>query len=84
LISTRAIALAGNRDRDGVVQELIRLADGQRPPLEQARDELVRRLQLRSDDYAATVGLTVLNAALAEIGWAAPFIWEPRKWRLPR
>jgi hypothetical protein len=45
---------------------------------------LVRRLRLHADDYDATAGLTVVNAALAEIGWPAPFIWEPRMWRLPR
>jgi hypothetical protein len=79
-IGARAIAL-GNGDRDRAVQELIRLSDGRRLPLEQARDELVRRIQLHSDDYEATSGLTALNATLAEIGWTAAITWEPRRQR---
>jgi hypothetical protein len=76
--------VAGSGDRDAAVQELIRLAAGQRHPLEQARDELVCRLLLRSNDYEATARLTLVNAALAEIGWPDAFTWEARTWRIPR
>jgi hypothetical protein len=82
-IGETAIALAGGGDRDRAVRELIRLARGRRPALHQARDELVRRIRLRSDDYEATAGLTLLNAALSEVGWPAAITWEPRRgWRL--
>jgi hypothetical protein len=76
-IGARAIAL-GDGDRHRAVQELIKLSDGRRPPLEQARAELVGRIQLHSDDYEATSGLTALNAALAEVGWTAAITWEAR------
>jgi hypothetical protein len=71
-------AVAGKGDRDAAIQGLIRLAVGQRQPLEQVRDELVRRLLLRSNDYEATARLTLVNAALAEIGWPDAFTWEAR------
>jgi hypothetical protein len=76
--------VAANSDRDGAIQELIRLAAGQRAPPEQARDELVCRLLPRSNDYEATARLTLVNAALAEIGWPDAFTWEARTWRIPR
>lgn len=78
LIDDTIIGVIASHDRDGAVRELIRLVDGQRRPLEQARDEMVRRLRLRSDDYKATAALTVLNTTLAEIGWPAPLVWESR------
>jgi hypothetical protein len=80
-LATTASALAGNDVQDRSVQKLIRLAEGRRSTLEQARGELVDRIRLRSDDYAATAGLTLLNAALAEVGWPAAIIWEPRRGR---
>lgn len=79
-IGARAIAL-GDGDRDRAVRELIGLSDGRRPPLEQARDELVGRIQLHSDDYEATSGLTALNAALAAVGWTGTITWESRTQR---
>ena len=90
-ICARAIAL-GDGDGDGngagdrvrAVEELIRLADGRRPPLDQARNALVSRIRLHPDDYQATSGLIALNAALAEVGWAAAITWEPRRQRRPR
>jgi len=45
---------------------------------------LVRRIQARSDDYEATAGLTLLNAAIATAGPKAEVTWKPKKWRLPR
>jgi hypothetical protein len=80
-LATTASALAGNDAQGRAVQELIRLAEGRRSTLEQARGELCGRIRLRSDDYAATSGLTLLNAALAEIGWPATITWEPRRGR---
>jgi hypothetical protein len=76
-IGVSAMAL-GTGDADRAVRELIRLSDGRRLPLEQARDELVGRIRLHSDDYEATSGLTALNAALAEVGWMAAITWESR------
>jgi hypothetical protein len=78
VVGEEIIALAGTGDRDLAVRGVIRLANGERLPLEQARDELVRRLQQRSDDYEATAGLTVVNAALAAVGWPAALTWEAR------
>ena len=83
-ISERAIALATEDNRDGAANELIRLADNQISALEGARDILVRRIRLRSDDYAATKGLTLINQAIAKVGWPDPVEWKPRKWRIPR
>jgi len=45
---------------------------------------LVRRIRLRSDDFQATSGLSLINAALGQVGWADPMEWQPKKWRLPR
>ena len=83
-ISDRAIGLAPDPDRDKSVSELIGLAGDKAGPLEAARDVLVRRIRLRSDDFSATSGLSLINAALAKIGWVDPMEWQPRKWRLPR
>jgi hypothetical protein len=80
-IADRAVALAADGNRDGVVGQLIRLAEGNRASLEEARDALVRRISMRSDDYEATGGLTVINAALAEVGWPAGITWESRRTR---
>jgi hypothetical protein len=83
-ISDRAIALAPGGERDKAVTELIGLAGDVAGPLEDARDVLVRRIRLRSDDFSATAGLSLINAALGRVGWADPMEWQPRKWRLPR
>jgi hypothetical protein len=82
-LADRAIALATSRDRNGAVSELVGLA-GDVDSLEAARDVLVRRLHAKSDDYEATAGLTLLNAAIAAAGPKAEFTWKPKKWRLPR
>ena len=83
-ISERAIELAGGGDRDSAVNELVRLVDGDVASLERARHTLVSRLRRRSNDYAATQGLTLINAAFSRIGWADPVEWQPRKWRIRR
>jgi hypothetical protein len=80
-LGARATALAASSDHDRAVQELIRLAAGRRSTLEQARSELIGRIRLRSDDYEATAGLTLLNSALAEVGWPAAITWERRNRR---
>jgi hypothetical protein len=84
LISERAIELAGGGDRESAVNELVRLVDGDVSSLEAARHALVGRLRRRSNDYAATQGLTLINAAFSRIGWADPVEWQPRKWRIRR
>ena len=78
-----ALALATSGDRDGAVSELIGMATDV-DALEQARDLLVRRIHARSDDYQATAGLTLINAAIAAAGPKAAVTWKPKKWRLPR
>ena len=82
-LAERAIALATSGDRNGAVNELVESA-GDVDALEEARGLLVRRIQARSDDYEATAGLTLLNAAIATAGPKAEVTWKPKKWRLPR
>ena len=83
-ISERAIELAGDADRESALNELVRLVGGDVAALEAARYTLVGRLRRRSNDYAATQGLTLINAAFSRIGWADPVEWQPRKWRIRR
>jgi hypothetical protein len=83
-ISERAIELAGGADRQSAVDELVRLVGGDVAVLELARHALVARLRRRSNDYAATQGLTLINATFSQIGWADPVEWQPRKWRIRR
>jgi hypothetical protein len=80
-ISERAMALGPDADRAKSVTELIGLASAEPGPLEAARDVLVRRIRIRSDDYVATSGLSLINAALGQVGWPAESTWEPRKGR---
>jgi hypothetical protein len=83
-LAERAIALGSSTDRNGSVSELIRLAQNDIATLEAARSILVQRLQLRSDDHAATAGLNLINAAIGAVGWPDPIAWKPKKWLLPR
>jgi hypothetical protein len=83
-ISERAIALAAGDNRDAAINELIRLADDDPGPLQAARQLLVERLSTNSNDFAATAGLNLINAALASVGWADPVAWKPRVWRISR
>jgi hypothetical protein len=81
-ITERALALAdelsrGAHTRKEAVQQLA--AGGDKPALEEARDELVVRLRRSSDDYGATAALNLLNQALAEVGWRDPFNWKHRR-----
>jgi sirohydrochlorin ferrochelatase len=59
------------------VKDLV--AAGDRSQLEKARAELVRRLSGRSDDFEATAALTVVNKALAGLGWDDPYNWKHRR-----
>ena len=83
-ISERAIALAADADRDGAVTALMTLAGDDAVGLAGARDVLVRRIRIRSDDFPATSGLTLVNSALSRVGWHDDHAWKPRKWKLPR
>lgn len=78
-IVERAVALAGSdADRPGALGELIQLAGNDQARLEVARQALVRRIRLRSDDFAASGGLTLVNAALSRLGRQGDFTWKPR------
>ena len=46
-------------------EALVAVADGRREPLEQLRFRFIERLRRASDDFAATEGLRVVEAALA-------------------
>jgi hypothetical protein len=54
-------------------------AAGDRPELEKARAELVRRISGRSDDFEATAALSLVNKALAARGWDDPYNWKHRR-----
>jgi hypothetical protein len=85
-IADRAVSLAAGSDDDlaGARAALIKLAGDEAGPLEQARDVLVRRIRMRSNDFPATSGLSLLNATLSKLGKVDDMEWQPRKWHLPR
>ena len=85
-IADKAVALAtgSDKERTGAAGALIKLAGNERGPLELARKVLVGRIRVRSDDYGATAGLTVLNSALSSVGHVVQGQWKPKKWLLPR
>jgi hypothetical protein len=68
---------SGVAEQTEPVREL--LAVGDRQDLERARAELVRRIYQRSDDYQATAALTLVNKALATVGWPDPYNWKHRR-----
>jgi hypothetical protein len=84
-IADKAVSLAadgaGDRTKDRAA--LIDLAGDLALPLEQARQLLVGRIRMRSDDFSATSGLTLLNTALSQVGKIDDLEWQPRKWKLP-
>jgi hypothetical protein len=86
-IAERAVALAsagsGERDRDQARATLIEMAGDKAGPLEEARKLLVSRIRMRSDDFPATGGLSLLNATLSKLGWTDAVEWQPRVWRIP-
>jgi len=71
----RAVALA-HPGGHGAVEEL---SGAGRDSLEQAQAELVQRIHLRSDDYEATAALSLVNKALAALGWEDPYYWKNRR-----
>jgi hypothetical protein len=85
-IADKAVALAGNGGGDPARsrEALLTLAGDEQVPLEQARELLVRRIRMRSDDFSATSGLSLLNAALSQLGKKDDVAWKPRVWKLPR
>jgi len=52
---------------------------GDRASLGRARQHLVWRIQQQSDDYDATAALSLVNQALAEMGWEDLFPWKLRR-----
>ena len=54
-------------------------AGGDRRALEQAQKDLVQRIHERSDDFEATAALSLVNRALAAVGWTDPYSWKHRR-----
>jgi hypothetical protein len=71
----RALELAAARE-DGALGELSGMG---RESLLRARAELLARLYQRSDDYEATAALSLVNRALASLGWENPYDWRHRR-----
>jgi hypothetical protein len=80
-IVDQAMALAAASDAGTgsheAAQELA--ATGDRAGLERAQAELVRLVHRRSDDYQATAALSLVNKALATVGWPNPYSWKHRR-----
>lgn len=80
LLAERAISLAAALtpgESRAAASDLA--ASGDRQSLDEARQDLVRRIQQRSDDYPATAALSLLNQALSQLGWEDPFPWKQRR-----
>lgn len=69
--------LDGDDELDAAVKKLAQAGD--RKGLEQAQTDLVRRLHERSDDFQATAALSLINKALAAVGWTDPYSWKHRR-----
>lgn len=81
-LAEEAVVLAstlssGGEALEAAVQKLAQAGD--RPALEEAQRDLVRRIQERSDDFQATAALSLVNKALAVVGWTDPFSWKHRR-----
>ena len=57
-------AASGSRRRRSQVEELVAIADGRRESVEQRRAYFLKRLHRASNDFDATEGLRVVEAAL--------------------
>ena len=66
-------------DKEAGARQLITRAGGDRVALEEARNFYARRLHGRSDDWAATAALGLLNRALTDSGWVDPYEWKGRR-----
>jgi len=83
-LATRAVALArevraGSKDQPTAVRELASAIGPQDQRLVSARDELLQRVHLASDDFQATAALALVNKALAQAGWQDPYSWKHRR-----
>jgi hypothetical protein len=81
-LAEEAVVLAGTLDSNSEALEAAvqKLAEsGDRPGLEGAQRDLVRRIHDRSDDFEATAALGLVNRALAAVGWTDPFSWKHRR-----
>ena len=67
---------AGAADPRRAAERLLAAARGDRERLEQAASKLVQRLQLRSNDFEATMALRIVERAVA----AAPYPDGPWRW----
>jgi hypothetical protein len=76
-IALSAAVHAGSKTTDEAVRELA--GEGDRVALHNARAELVALIYGRSDDYEATGALTLVNKALAAVGWYDPYSWKHRR-----
>jgi hypothetical protein len=77
-LATHAVALASDgQNTEAAVAQLV--AAGDQASLQRAQSELVQRVRERSDDFAATAALSLVNKALASVGWADPFSWKHRR-----
>jgi hypothetical protein len=81
-LAEEAIVLAstlspGGDELDAAVKKLAQAGD--RPALERAQTDLVRRIHERSDDFQSTAALSLVNKALAAVGWTDPFSWKHRR-----
>jgi hypothetical protein len=77
-MATQAVALATDgQSPESAVKQLV--ASGDRVSLQKAQSELVQRVHERSDDFAATAALSLVNKALAIVGWVDPFSWKHRR-----
>ena len=58
------------------VEELVKIAQGRRAPLEAAHTVLVERLHRRPDDFDATRALQLVIRALQQVGHTPPVVGE--------
>ncbi len=63
-------ALAGNWSTEETVKRLVEVAGGRRGLLEEARNELVHRLQRSAFDTEASKALKMVQVALGRIGYS--------------
>jgi hypothetical protein len=75
LIVERAVRAATSPGA-GAVEELIKIAQGRRAPLEAAHTVLVERLRRRPDDFDATRALQLVIRTLQQVGHTPPVVAE--------